>query len=113
VYRLIERTRFLGCILLLLFPLLIQTLVSAYDLSSPRIRLKSDLVALKEGRLVKQAKLFGLEKDSAILTSLEFVKAEEVALQVEEVIKPLCEKLKIVGSIRRKNPKLATAILQY
>ena len=53
---------------------------------------------------MKQAKLFGLEKDSAILTSLEFVKAEEVALQVEEVIKPLCDKLKIVGSIRRKKP---------
>jgi hypothetical protein len=44
----------------------------------------------KGGLLVKQAKLFGLDEDPAILTSLEYVKAEAVALQVEEAIKPLC-----------------------
>jgi hypothetical protein len=43
-------------------------------------------------------------KTPSILTSLEYVKAEAVALQVEEAIKPLCDKLKIVGSIRRKKP---------
>lgn len=60
----------------------------------------------KGGLLVKQAKLFGLDEDPAILTSLEYAKAEAVALQVEEAIKPLCDKLKIVGSIRRKKPQV-------
>ena len=55
---------------------------------------------------MKQAKLFGLDEDPAILTSLEYAKAEAVALQVEETIKPLCDKLKIVGSIRRKKPQV-------
>jgi DNA polymerase/3'-5' exonuclease PolX len=53
---------------------------------------------------MKQAKLFGLDKDPAVLASLEHAKAEAVALQVEEAIKPLCSKVKIVGSIRRKKP---------
>ena len=53
---------------------------------------------------MKQAKLFGSDDDQAILTSLEYTKAERVALQVEEATKPLCIKLKIVGSIRRKKP---------
>src|SRR5208283_1172910 len=55
---------------------------------------------------MKQVKLFGLDEDPVILTSLECVKAEAVALQVEEAIKPLCNKLKIVGSIRRKKPQV-------
>ena len=55
---------------------------------------------------MKQAKLFGLDEDPAILTSLEYAKAKAVALQVEEAIKPLCNKLKIVGSIRRKKPQV-------
>ena len=55
---------------------------------------------------MKQAKLFGLDDNPAILTSLEYAKAEQVALQVEAIVKPLCDKLKIVGSIRRKRPQI-------
>ena len=39
-----------------------------------------------------------------VLTSLELAKAETLAKQVEETIKPLCDTIKIVGSIRRKRP---------
>jgi len=46
--------------------------------------------------------LFGSDEEPKVLTSLEYVKAQAVALQVEEAIKPLCDRLEIVGSIRRK-----------
>ena len=55
---------------------------------------------------MKQAKLFGSEPDPVVFCSLEHAKAEAIALQVEGAIKPLSEKLKIVGSIRRKKPKV-------
>jgi DNA polymerase (family X) len=53
---------------------------------------------------MKQAKLFGSDEQIKVITSLELEKAETFAKQVEETIKPLCDILKIVGSIRRKKP---------
>jgi len=53
---------------------------------------------------MKQVKLFGSEEEPKVLTSLEYAKARAVALQVEKTIKPLCDGLEIVGSIRRKKP---------
>jgi DNA polymerase (family X) len=55
---------------------------------------------------MKQSKLFGCDEEPAVLISLEYVKAEAVALQVEDVVKPLCDRLKIVGSIRRRKPQV-------
>jgi len=55
---------------------------------------------------MKQTKLFGSNEEPKVLTSLELLKAESVALQVAEAIKPLCDRLKIVGSIRRKKPQV-------
>jgi len=55
---------------------------------------------------MKQAKLFGSEYEPKVLTSLDYAKAEAIALQVETAIKPLCFKVKIVGSIRRKKPQV-------
>jgi len=60
----------------------------------------------KKETAVKQAKLFGLEEDPAVLTSLDHAKAQAVAIRIQERIKPLCDKLKIVGSIRRKKPQV-------
>jgi len=51
---------------------------------------------------MKQVKLFGADEEPKVLTSLELAKAKAIALQVEQFIKPLCEKLKIVGSLRRE-----------
>jgi DNA polymerase (family 10) len=51
---------------------------------------------------MKQVKLFGADEEPKVLTSLELAKAKAIALKVEESIKPLCEKLKIVGSLRRE-----------
>lgn len=51
---------------------------------------------------MRQAKLFGSDEEPKILASLELGRATAVALQVQEIIVPLCEQLKIVGSIRRK-----------
>lgn len=51
---------------------------------------------------MKQTKLFGTNEEIPVLTTLEYAKAEAVALQVKEATAPLCEKLEIVGSIRRK-----------
>ena len=53
---------------------------------------------------MKQTKLFGSDQGPKVLASLELAKAEIFANQVEGCIKPLCNKLKIVGSIRRKKP---------
>lgn len=55
---------------------------------------------------MKQTKLFGSKEEQAVLTSLEYAKAEAVALQIEEAIKPLCDRMKIVGSIRRKKQQV-------
>jgi len=55
---------------------------------------------------MKQAKLFGSDPDPVVFCSLERAKAESVAHQVEETIKPLCDRLKIVGSIRRKKSQV-------
>jgi DNA polymerase (family 10) len=51
---------------------------------------------------MKQAKLFDSDEQIKVITSLELAKAETLAKQVEDTIKPLCEEIKIVGSIRRK-----------
>lgn len=53
---------------------------------------------------MKQAKLFGADEEPKVLTSLELAKAEAIAMQIEEFIKPLCDELKLVGSLRRKKP---------
>ena len=53
---------------------------------------------------MKQVKLFGSDEDPVVISSLEYAKAKAVALQVEELIKPLCDRLKVVGSIRRNKP---------
>lgn len=55
---------------------------------------------------MKQAKLFGFEEDPVVLSTLEHAKAQAFAMQIQEIIKPLCDKLKIVGSIRRKKPQV-------
>ncbi len=55
---------------------------------------------------MKQAKLFGLEDEPKVSISLEYKKAEAIAKQVEALIKPLCDNVKIVGSIRRRKPEV-------
>jgi len=52
---------------------------------------------------MKQAKLFG-EEEPKVLTKLELAKAQILAKQVESVVKLLCDKLEVVGSIRRQKP---------
>ena len=51
---------------------------------------------------MKQAKLFGEDKEAKVLTQLELLKVETLVKQIEGLIKPLCEKLEVVGSIRRQ-----------
>jgi DNA polymerase (family 10) len=54
---------------------------------------------------MKQVKLFGeREREPKVLTSLEVAKAELLASQISEKIRPLCVRLELVGSIRRKKP---------
>lgn len=55
---------------------------------------------------MKQVKLFGSDDEPKILVSLEYANAEAIALEVETAIKPLCLKVKIVGSIRRKKAQV-------
>jgi DNA polymerase (family 10) len=52
---------------------------------------------------MKQAKLFG-EEEPIVLTKLELAKAQTLARQVESIVMPLCDKLEVVGSIRRQKP---------
>jgi DNA polymerase (family X) len=52
---------------------------------------------------MKQVKLFG-EEEPLVFPKLELAKAQLLAKQVEESIKPFCDKLEIVGSIRRQRP---------
>jgi DNA polymerase (family 10) len=53
---------------------------------------------------MKQVRLFSSGEDAPVLPPLELAKAEKVALNIESSIKPLCDKIKVVGSIRRKKP---------
>ncbi len=53
--------------------------------------------------VLKQAKLFG-EEEPLVLAKLELAKAQTLAQEVENIVKPLCIKLKVVGSIRRQKP---------
>ena len=55
---------------------------------------------------MKQAKLFGSDEQIKVISCLDLAKAQTLAKQVEETIKPLCDNLKIVGSIRRKRPTI-------
>ncbi len=52
---------------------------------------------------LKQVRLFGGE-EPAVSLRLELAKAQIIAKEVETLIKPLCDKLEIVGSIRRQKP---------
>ena len=52
---------------------------------------------------MKQVKLFGGEEPTVLL-KLELTKAQDIAGQVEVIVKPLCDKLAVVGSIRRQKP---------
>jgi len=51
---------------------------------------------------MKQAKLFESYEEPLVYSSLEYSKSEAIALKVEAAISPLCERIEIVGSIRRK-----------
>jgi len=53
---------------------------------------------------MKQTKLFGddYQAEPQILTKLDLVNAEALALRIQGAIAPLCDKIQIVGSIRRK-----------
>jgi DNA polymerase (family X) len=55
---------------------------------------------------MKQAKLFGSDEELKVVASLDLTRAEAIAKQVEELVKPLCNNLKIVGSIRRRRPTI-------
>jgi DNA polymerase (family X) len=50
---------------------------------------------------MKQAKLFG-EEEPSVLTTLELAKAQTLARQIENSVKPKCDKLEVVGSVRRQ-----------
>jgi len=52
---------------------------------------------------MKQAKLFG-EQEPTVLAKLELAQAEIFAKQVENTVTPLCDRLEVVGSIRRQKP---------
>jgi len=55
---------------------------------------------------MKQVKLFGSEEEPKVLTELDYEQAKTVATQVEQQIKPLCDSITIVGSIRRKKQQI-------
>lgn len=59
---------------------------------------------------MKQVKLFG-EEEPAVLPRLELAKTQILAKQVETIIKPLCNRIEVAGSVRRRKPMLATLIL--
>jgi DNA polymerase (family X) len=52
---------------------------------------------------MKQAKLFG-EPEPTVLAKLELAQAQIFTKQVENTIKHLCDRLDVVGSIRRQKP---------
>jgi hypothetical protein len=47
---------------------------------------------------MKQAKLFG-EEEPNVLTKLELAKAQLLAEQVESIVKPLCDKERVVAEV--------------
>jgi DNA polymerase (family 10) len=52
---------------------------------------------------VKQTRLFGsAEPEQKVLAELKIEAAETTALAIGQIVNPLCEKVDIVGSIRRK-----------
>jgi DNA polymerase (family 10) len=57
-----------------------------------------------EIKAMKQAKLFGddYKAEPKVLTKLDLANAEALALKIQGAIIPLCDKIQIVGSIRRK-----------
>jgi DNA polymerase/3'-5' exonuclease PolX len=55
---------------------------------------------------MRQSKLFGSDEQIKVINQLELAKAETIAKQVQGIIKPLCDNLKVVGSIRRKRPMI-------
>lgn len=59
-------------------------------------------MSIEEDSAMKQVKLFGGEEEPDVLPRLELAKAQIFAKQVESMIKPLCNKLEAVGSIRRQ-----------
>ena len=52
---------------------------------------------------MKQAKLFG-EEELPVLSSLELGKAQGLAEEIAQTIRGFCDRVEIVGSIRRKKP---------
>lgn len=57
---------------------------------------------------MKQTKLFGNEytPEPQVLSKLDIVNAEALALRVQGAISPLCDRFQLVGSIRRKRPSV-------
>jgi DNA polymerase/3'-5' exonuclease PolX len=51
---------------------------------------------------MKQTKLFGADIEPKALTSLELAKAKGLAKQISEDVRSFCDKLELVGSIRRQ-----------
>jgi DNA polymerase/3'-5' exonuclease PolX len=51
---------------------------------------------------MKQAKLFGFDVEPKVLTSLELAKAKALAMQIDDNVRTFCDKLELVGSIRRQ-----------
>jgi DNA polymerase/3'-5' exonuclease PolX len=51
---------------------------------------------------MKQAKLFGTDIEPKVLTSLELAKAKGLAEQINDDVRSFCDKLELVGSIRRQ-----------
>jgi DNA polymerase (family X) len=53
---------------------------------------------------MKQTRLFGNDytPEPQVLSKLDIVKAEALALRVQGTISPLCDRFQLVGSIRRK-----------
>jgi DNA polymerase/3'-5' exonuclease PolX len=56
--------------------------------------------------MVKQTKLFSSDEEPKVLTSLDLINASALALHVQGAVERLCERLKIVGSIRRQKIKV-------
>ena len=52
----------------------------------------------------RQTKLFGKPDEIKIISKLELAKGKILAQQIHELIKPLCERIELVGSIRRHKP---------
>jgi DNA polymerase/3'-5' exonuclease PolX len=53
---------------------------------------------------MKQTKLFGETNEPKIIAKLELAKAKTLASQIERLVKPFCNKIELVGSIRRQKP---------